>query len=78
MGTIQQFTKSKKSLMLILAGFVICIYYYCNTLEWWSIFHNRCETPENEMNAMKSLTKDTHIILEHFNLTHFPMFGRYL
>ena len=57
---------------------ILWIYFYCSSLEWWAILHNRCETPENEMKAMQSLTKETHLILEHFNLTHFPMGGRYL
>ena len=42
-----------------------------------TILQYRCETPESEMKALISLTRDTHEILENFNLTHIVMFGRY-
>jgi len=61
--------------IFILLSFVSYIYYYCSTLEWWVILHHRCKTPESEMKSMISLTRDTHSILDHFNLTHFPFSG---
>ena len=70
--------KRKTLILALVICITVIIVVYCNIFEWWTIFHNRGKTPENEMKAMKLLTKDTytHMILEHFNLTHFPMFGR--
>ena len=62
---------------LAILSSIFWTYYYCNSLEWWSILHNRCETPDSEMKALILLANHTHKILEKFNLTHFPMGGRY-
>ena len=75
---IKRTTVTKKVVLkLTFASLILWIYIYCSSIEWWAILHDRCETPENEMKALKSLAQETHIILEHFNLTHFPMGGRY-
>ena len=70
--------KKKLFQKLVAVFMILLVYLYCSTIEWWKIKHDRCKTPEDEMEDLKLLVKDTHKVLDYFNLTHFPMGGRYL
>ena len=66
---------------IALITFCVCfvIYYMLNDRSWsWYTSAKKaiCKTPEDEMNDLIELTKDAHIVLDLFNLTHFPVYGR--
>ena len=66
------------------AIFLVChIYYTLNNRSWSWYLHTSqgsvaCRTPADEMRDLIAITKDTHGILVSLNLTHFPIYGRYV
>ena len=57
MSIRQKFVQNRRYKLIMFVFIIVFLYLYGSSLEWWSILHHRCKTPESEMEAMISLTK---------------------
>ena len=80
--TLKMYVRKLKCTIVLISTFAVCyIYYFLNEQSWSWYLHSaekniRCQTPIEEMRDLIQLTRDTHIILDSYNLTHFPIYGR--